>query len=327
MIALPRNTIIVGDARDRLRDLPTASIDCVITSPPYFAARDYGHKQQIGHEDNVEAWVNQLRTVFAEVSRVLRPSGALWLNLGDGYAWGASEGAPRKSLLLAPERLVLALSADGWLLRNKVIWAKTNPMPSSTPDRLSCTYEVLYFLTRSMRYYFDLDAIRAPHQTTQRQTTRDPHRLYPPAGTGGPVRPGRSQNTNGGLSRLKARGLVGHPLGKNPGDVWSLPTAGFRGAHFATFPVRLVERPLLATCPASVCEACSKPTLNRRCHCEANFRPGLVLDPFLGSGTVAVAAEQFKRDWLGIELSPAYAELARARIASVRPHDAHAPPR
>src|SRR5262245_27518351 len=144
MSALPRNTIIVGDARERLRKLPPASIDCVNTSPPYFAARDYGHQSQIGHEDDVEAWVKELLTVFSEVARVLKPSGAMWLNLGDGYARMPSEGAPRKSLLLAPERLILALCADGWLLRNKVIWAKTNPMPSSTPDRLSCTYEVLY---------------------------------------------------------------------------------------------------------------------------------------------------------------------------------------
>ena len=327
MSALLRNTIIVGDARERLRELPAASIDCVITSPPYFAARDYGHARQIGHEAKVEAWVRELQTVFSEVARVLKPSGALWLNLGDGYARVPSEGAPRKSLLLAPERLVLALTGDGWLLRNKVIWAKTNPMPSSTSDRLSCTYEVFYFLTRSKHYYFDLDAIRAPHRTTQFQTTRDPQRLYPPAGTGAPIRPGRSQNSNGGLSRLKARGLVGHPLGKNPGDVWALPTAGYRGAHFATFPVRLVERPLLATCPSSVCTVCGKPTQFRRCQCQARFRPGLVLDPFLGSGTVAIAAEQLNRDWLGVELSPAYAELARARIASARPHDAHAPPR
>jgi site-specific DNA-methyltransferase (adenine-specific) len=326
MIALPRNTIIVGDARNRLRELPADSVDCVITSPPYFAVRDYGHSRQIGHEANVDAGVSQLRTVFAEVERVLKPNGALWLNLGDGCARELNEGAPRKSLLLAPERVALALSADGWLLRNKVIWAKTNPMPSSIRDRLSCTYEVLYFLTRSKRYFFDLDAIRAPHRTTQRQTTGDPHRSYPPAGTGAPMRPGRSQNSNSGLSRLKARGLAGHPLGKNPGDVWALPTAGYRGAHFATFPVRLIERPLLATCPSAVCAACGKPMSTSRCGCQAPHLPGLVLDPFLGSGTVAVAAEQFSRDWLGIELNPMYAELARARITTTRPHDAHAPP-
>ena len=199
-------------------------------------------------------------------------------------------------------------------------------MPSSIRDRLSCTYEVLYFLTRSKRYFFDLDAIRAPHRTTQPQTTCDPHRSYPPVGAGAPIRPGRGHNNNGGLSDLKARGLVGHPLGKNPGDVWALPTAGYRGAHFATFPVRLIERPLLATCPSALCTACGKPISTSRCRCQAPQRPGVVLDPFIGSGTVAVAAEQFSRDWLGIELNPMYAELARVRITTTRPHDAHAPP-
>jgi len=326
MIALPRNTILIGDVRERLRELPSGSVDCVITSPPYFAVRDYGHSRQIGHEASVDAWVSELRAVFAQVARVLKPTGALWLNLGDGYARTPVEGAPRKSLLLAPERLALALVADGWLLRNKVIWAKTNPMPSSVRDRLSCTYEVPYFFTRSRRYCFDLDAIRVPLRTTQRQTARHPHRTYPPPGMGPPKRPGRTQNSNHGLSRLKANGQVGHPLGKNPGDVWALATAGFRGAHFATFPASLIRRPLLATCPASICESCGTPIAGAPCTCDAPTRPGLVLDPFLGSGTVAVAAERLGRDWLGIELSRAYAALAEERIKAARAYDAHAPP-
>jgi site-specific DNA-methyltransferase (adenine-specific) len=326
MIALPRNTILVGDAREQLHELPPASIDCVITSPPYFAVRDYGHSRQIGHEASVETWVSELRAVFAEVARVLTPTGSLWLNLGDGYARTPHEGAPRKSLLLAPERLAMALVADGWLLRNKVIWAKTNPMPSSVRDRLSCTYEVLCLFTRSCRYFFDLDAIRVPHRTSQRQTTRDPHRTYPPPGVGSPKRPGRTQNSNHGLSRMKAGGRAGHPLGKNPGDVWPLATAGFRGAHFATFPLSLVKRPLLATCPAAVCRAWGRSVVGMAHSCRAPTRPGLVLDPFLGSGTVAVAAERLGRDWLGIELSPAYAALAEERIKAARTYDAHAPP-
>ena len=319
MTALPRNTILIGDARDRLSRLPAASVDCIVTSPPYFAVRDYGHEQQLGHEPDVDTWVNGLRAVLREAARVLKPAGSLWLNLGDGYARHPTEGAAPKSLLLGPERLALALLADGWILRNKVVWAKTNPMPTSVRDRLACTYEVVYFFTRSPRYYFNLDAVRVPLRTTQLQTTSDAKRTYPPPGTGAPSRAGRARNGNGGLSRLKVQGRAGHPLGKNPGDVWSLPTANFRGAHFATFPAALVERPLYATCPASICTVCAVPvSAGALCGCRAPTRPGVVLDPFLGSGTVAVAAERLGRDWLGIELSPAYAALAEQRITQAR---------
>jgi DNA methylase len=152
--------VIVGDARDKLKQLTTESVDCVITSPPYFRLRNYQHDAQIGLEAHVDSWVEELRGLMAEVKRVLKPTGSLWLNLGDSYSRSLGYGAPAKSLLLAPERLALALVADGWILRSKVIWAKTNPLPASVQDRLSCTYEVVYFLTKSSRYFFDLDAIR-----------------------------------------------------------------------------------------------------------------------------------------------------------------------
>ncbi len=286
MTAQPRNTILLGDARQRLRELPTDSVDCVITSPPYFAVRDYSHAGQLGQEFTVEAWVEGLRAVFREVARVLKPTGSLWLNLGDGYARRADEGAARKSLLLAPERLALALIADGWLLRNKVIWAKTNPMPSSVCDRLSCTYEVLYFFTQSPRYLFHLDAIRVPLRTKAMQTAGDPRRPYPPPEAQSP----RSRNANTGLSRLKASGRAGHRLGKNPGDIWRLATANFRGAHFAVFPLPLAERPLLATCPPHICKVCGHAGNPPACSCQAGAGPGLVLDPFLGTGTTALVA-------------------------------------
>jgi site-specific DNA-methyltransferase (adenine-specific) len=229
-----------------------------------------------------------------------------------------------KSLLLAPERVALALLADGWCLRNKAIWAKSNPMPSSVADRLTCTYEVVYFFTRGPRYYFDLDAIRAPFRSAQGHPAANVDRTYPP-GAGAPTRDGRTANPNRGLSTLRASGRVGHPLGKNPGDVWTLPTAGYRGAHFATFPLGLVERPLLATCPASVCQRCGVPT-PKGCACGAQAIPGVVLDPFFGAGTTGLAAERHGRDWLGVELSPDYAALAEARIAASRPRRTTAPP-
>lgn len=331
--ALPRRQILVGDARQRLTQLPDASVDCVITSPPYFGLRDYAADGQLGAEAHIDAWVAQLVDVCREVARVLTPTGSLWLNLGDGYSRHVREGAAKKSLLLGPERLALALTEEDWLLRNKVIWAKANPMPASVTDRLSCAHEVVYFLTRSRRYHFDLHAIRVP-ATTPVGRSRSGSAVYPPPEA--VPHNGRVPRVdlNRGLARLKASGREHHPLGKNPGDVWALPTAGYRGAHFATFPAELVRRPLLATCPEQVCDSCGSPwqrSLQRRhgrllatgppravCGCRAPGRPGVVLDPFLGSGTVALVAEQHGRDWVGIELNPAYAVLAEQRLQKQR---------
>ena len=328
---LPRNTFLVGDVRTRLRELPDNSIDSIVTSPPYFGVRNYGHEDQMGAEKYVEHWAEDLREVCREAARVLKPTGALWLNLGDTYARNPGEGAPSKSLLLGPARLALALLRDGWILRNQVVWAKSNPMPSSVRDRLSTTHEVVFFLVRSRRYYFDLNAIRQPLRTTAQQSTTDAQRRYPPDDT---RRTARGVNDNSGLSGLKARGAAGHPLGKNPGDVWRLATANYRGAHFAVFPSSLVERPILATCPERICTACGQPWQGERqqcdgrllpigplrpnCGCRATWRPGVVLDPFMGAGTVALAAEKHGRDWLGIELNAAYVAQAKERLARWR---------
>lgn len=334
MTSAPRNTILMGDARQRLAELPAASVDTVITSPPYFGVRNYGHEQQLGTGSTVDDWVRELRAVSRGLARVLRPTGSLWLNLGDGYARHPSEGTNAKSLLLGPSRVALALVADGWILRNQVIWAKSNPMPSSVSDRLTTTHELAYFFTRSRSYFFDLDAVRQPLVTTQRQSSRNPSRIYPPPGAGAASRPGWTLNDNQGLSHLKASGLAGHPLGKNPGDVWILPTAGFRGGHFAVFPLALAERPLLATCPERACMTCGRAwqrelqrqngrllavgQLQPTCRCGGEGRPGLVLDPFLGTGTTALAAEKHGRDWLGVELNPAYIQIAKQRLAQHR---------
>ncbi len=308
MTSLPRNTILTGDALARLRELPSASVDCVITSPPYYQLRDYGVAGQLGLEDTVDAWVEGLRSVCAEVARVLKPTGAFWLNLGDSYSRHPRYGAPPKSFLLGPERLVLALVRDGWIIRNKVVWAKTNPMPTSITDRLNATYEVVYFLVRSPRYFFDLDAIREPHRSTNRRSAR-PALLAPPTWAG-PL-----AGRNDGLRRARAAGRPGHPLGKNPGDVWRQAAHAYRGAHFATFPEALIRRPLLATCPGWVCARCGVP--HRRepgCSCRAGVVSGLALDPFFGTGTVGVVAREHGRDWLGIELNRIYVELAQERL-------------
>lgn len=332
---LPLGRILLGDVRQRLADLPDASVDCIITSPPYFALRDYGHGGQLGAEDDVEAWAADIAAVCTALRRVLAPTGALWLNLGDGYSRHYKEGAEKKSLLLGPQRVALRLTRAGWLLRNQAVWAKKNPMPSSVTDRLSTTHEFVYFFVRQPHYYFDLDAIREPAKTPT-HSGRPGHNSYPPREAVPSLGGGTTARVdlNHGLAAMKAAGRESHPLGKNPGDVWSLGTASYHGAHFATFPVELVRRPLLSTCPERVCTGCGQPwkrasrvidgrklatgPLRAACDCRALWRPGVVLDPFMGSGTVALAAEQYGRDWIGIELNPEYARLAEQRLAQGR---------
>lgn len=322
---LPRNEILAGDALEQLRRLPDRSVDCVVTSPPYFQLRNYGHPDQLGLEPTVQDWVENLRSALGEVARVLKPTGSLWLNVGDSYSRHDRTGAAPKSLLLGPERLLLAMLADGWVIRNKVIWAKPNPTPNSVDDRLTATWELVIFATRQGGYFFDLDAIRIPHRTrNQRRPSRRPtarSRARRP-GWAGPL-----AGNNSGLARLKAQGLAGHRLGKNPGDVWTVATSNYRDAHFATFPPRLITPSVLATCPTAVCTRCDTPTPNRprrarrpeRCRCRAPTRPGIVLDPFLGAGTTALVAQAHGRDWIGIELNPTYITLTQQRLSTATP--------
>ncbi|MBV9661874.1 MAG: site-specific DNA-methyltransferase, partial [Acidimicrobiales bacterium] len=303
-----------------------------------------------GLEANVDAWVGQLRLVMGEVARVLKPTGSLWLNLGDSYSRAVHYGAPPKSLLMGPERLALALLDDGWSLRNKVVWAKPNPMPHSVADRLNTAHETIYFLVRSRRYVFHLDEIREPHRSRQPAGSSRPNKyLGGDRSYAGPL-----AGSNIGLLQARAAGRSGHVLGRNPGDVWTLATGNYKGAHFATFPEPLIVRPLLATCPQRICVACGTPwkrqmsvevvgqratyrggryvngtvgrwqvkrhpgDLKPGCHCGGGWQPGVVLDPFFGSGTVGVVAEKLGRDWVGIELNPAYAALAQQRIDAAR---------
>jgi site-specific DNA-methyltransferase (adenine-specific) len=322
----PLNRILVGDARSLLNTLPRSYVDCVVTSPPYFRLRDYQHPGQLGLEQQVDEWVAQLRQILRATARVLTPTGSVWLNLGDSYSTGR-EGAPAKSLLLGPERLALALLNDGWLVRNKVIWAKRNPMPSAVRDRLTCSWEVIYLLTRSSDYFFDLDVIRQPHTSTKKASRSSRGWSVPPAWRVTPT-------SNSGLDELAATGRVGHPLGKNPGDVWHLSTAAYRGPHHAVFPITLVERPILAGSPERRCARCRAPwrretarrlghlavlgELRASCACPPQSEPGVVLDPFIGSGSTAIAAERHGRHWLGIEVNPDFARLAEQRIQAAR---------
>lgn len=329
MKTLPRNTILTGDADSVLAGLLTGSVDCVVTSPPYAnALRDYGVAGQLGREPSVTEYVENLMAVLRHVRRVLKDSGALWLNLGDSFSKHIGQGAPRGSLLLVPQRVALALSADGWIVRNVAIWQKPNPLPESVRDRLSTTYEVVIFATKNRRYFFDLDAIRVPHRSAgQRRPAAGDARF-------------RYQGGNNGMGKLKAEGRVGHKNGKNPGDVWTITTATDRRGHQATFPEPLIERPILATCPERICVQCDTPWIRPTrikshptaegmrhsrevgelspCDCFAPSRPGVVLDPFMGTGTTAVVAERLGRDWLGIELNPTFVKLADDRLRSAR---------
>ena len=322
-----RNRLLVGDALGRLRQLPDSSVDAVVTSPPYFRLRDYDAPEQIGLEGHVDEWVDRLEAISSEVRRVLVPTGTYWLNLGDTYAAHSAQGAARKSLMMAPERLALALQRSGWIVRNKIVWAKPNPMPVSVRDRLACTYEVVYVLAKQPTYFFDLDAIRVPHRSTpstgHRLKQRDAEHWRGPNG-----------QAVAGLDLLKQEGRVGHPFGKNPGDVWTIPTSTFRGAHHATFPLTLASRAIQAGSPEQRCTVCRRPWRSRviralggrairaaagpSCDCDADSEPGIVCDPFMGSGTTAVAAEALNRDWTGVELNPDFARLALERIESVR---------
>ena len=332
--SITRNRVLTGDARDLLATIPDHSVDMVLTSPPYFRLRDYDVSGQFGTEAHIDGWVEHLHDVCTQLRRTLIPTGTLWLNLGDTYATHKSQGAARKSLLLGPERLVRALVADGWHLRNKIIWQKTNPVPTSVTDRLTSTWEVIYLLSLNSHYYFDLDSIRAPH------TSRPPNPRSERPGTGS-REPWRGSNTiaTTGLNELKRLGCAGHPLGKNPGDVWALATTRTGKGHHAAYPLSLAQRAVRAGCPEARCQACRAPwrralvrhedgsatrmPLAPTCRCQALSEPGLVLDPFLGTGTTAVAAEQLARDWLGIELNPRFTAMAEQRIADARA--GHAP--
>lgn len=266
------NKILTGDVRNRLADLPDDSVHMVMTSPPYFGLRDYGHDDQIGLEDELDAYIQELVGVFRDLRRVLRPDGSAWLNLGDSYAgsgrgqWddpsddvkesyvpdsgdlGRSDaGLCRKNKMLVPHRVAIALQSDGWVVRNDVTWVKPNPMPSSVKDRLNTTTEQVFHLTPEPDYWYDLDAIREPH------TSREKYR------TSGEKRDRSDENDEKGTTNHQLGINDQHPAGKNPGDVFEVTTKPFPDAHFAVYPPELCEKPLKASCPPKVCVECGSP--------------------------------------------------------------------
>lgn len=301
--------VIIGDCREALQSLPSESVNCIVTSPPYFGLRDYGVDGQIGLEATPDAFVTELVAVFREVRRVLRDDGTLWLNLGDSYASGAKgsggtgkstlgqrkspEGVLRsqnrqamdvraldcgladKNLLGIPWRVAFALQADGWYLRQDIIWAKPNPMPESVTDRCTKAHEYVFLLSKSARYYYDQDAIAEPSAQPNRERAD---------AFGGKSWKERQQHSEGAV-------FTGSET-RNARSVWNIATQPFSEAHFATFPPELAERCIKAGCPQG----------------------GTVLDPFGGAGTTGLVADRFQRSAILIELNPAYADMARNRI-------------
>ncbi len=274
--------IFCGDALKQLRRMPDGLVDCIVTSPPYFRQRDYQGSRQIGQESTSSKYVERLTAIFAEARRVLKPSGSMWLVIGDKYHGG--------ELLGMPWRVALALKDDGWILRSDVIWHKPNAMPSPVKSRPTTDHEYEFFFSKSPDYFYDADAIREPHVTfTDKSRMRGGRRHF--GRRGGTPENGK----NGGHSNLHdARwDQAFHPKGRNRRTVWSVPLSKFREAHFAVFPESLVETCILAACPQN----------------------GVVLDPFLGSGTTAVVARRLGRKFIGIDCVREYCNMARRRLA------------
>jgi DNA modification methylase len=279
---LVTNEIIHGDALAVLQGWPGDFIDCIVTSPPYWQQRDYrGKNGQVGREATPAKYIERVTAIFGECRRVLKRSGSLWLVIGDKYDGGEQLGLPW--------RVALALIDDGWILRADCIWHKPNAMPSSTKSRPTIDHEYIFFFTKSKDYYYDADAIREPHMTfSENSRMRGGRRHF--GVRGGTPEAGK----NGGTSNLHDGrwDQAFHPLGRNKRTVWSIPLSKFRDAHFAVFPESLVETCILAGCPAG----------------------GLVLDPFVGSGTVPLVARRLGRDYLGIDCVAEYCQMARQRL-------------
>lgn len=303
------------DCLEGARMLPDSSVDCIVTSPPYYGLRDYGVVGQIGLEDTPETYITRLVELFRELRRALKPEGTLWVNIGDSYA-GSGRGAgdkkrsytkqqtnpasymeehhkpyrsgtiKPKDLIGIPWMLAFALRADGWYLRQDIIWHKPNAMPESMQDRCTKSHEYIFLLSKSARYYFDAGAIKEPAAYDGREDTRmkGSHKY--------------SQGVTGlSPQTFAARGHERWHTDKegnyvrNKRSVWNVATKPFRDAHFATFPEDLIRPCILAGCPVG----------------------GVVLDPFNGSGTTRIVANKLNRNSIGFELNPEYINIEQRR--------------
>lgn len=303
------NQILNESCETGLRKLPERSIDCCVTSPPYYAMRDYGCDGQIGLEETPEKYIERLVGVFREVRRVLRDDGTLWVNIADSYwggGWrgaelsahsgemqkhskgthcgeslpmlkGVTNGIKNKDLIGIPWMLAFALRADGWYLRQEIIWSKGEAcMPESVTDRCTKSHESIFLLSKCPKYYFDADAIKEKASTYD-ESVRD--------------RDNTKLNNTPGRSRMAGLTKNNYEM-RNKRDVWVVHTKPLKEAHFATYPEKLIE-------------PCIK---------AGSRLGGLVLDPFMGSGTTAVVARKLDRNYVGFELNPEYIKIAEKRL-------------
>lgn len=329
-----------GDVRQLIVDQPPASIDCVITSPPFWRVRDFGHDDQIGMEDTLNGFLDDLIGVFAAIRPVLKSTATVWVEFGDAHNNGfigrtdkaflqtRNQAIPvnvdvgKKSLIGAPWRFATRMIDAGWILRNVVVWQRPAPVPEAVLDRLTHSWTPVFLFANTPRYYFNLDEIRVP---TARQNTASWQDVV--------------RNKTAGLdvglhetSAWRRAGYVGNDAGRNPGDVWSIPPDRLTikdSDHTARFPEALVAMCLLAGCPRHVCGSCgsvpvpSRKGLRLSCACGtgADMTPGTVFDPFCGSGTVPAVALRYGYHALGYDLLEDYCVLSRKRcmIAAEQP--------
>ena len=298
-----RVTLLSGDAGSVLKTLPSESVDCVVTSPPYWALRDYGVSGQLGVEPDFRGYLRNLCRVFDEVKRVLKKEGTCWVNLGDTYC-GNKAGKTdnkvcdylkktskkinktkdpvikEKSLLQIPSRFAIEMTNRGWILRNEIIWYKPNAMPSSVKDRFTADYEKLFFFTKAKKYYFEQQF--EPLSEASLKDLFGSKSFRNKGSNNAYVCPGEGRD----------RREFYNPRGRNKRCVWTIPTKPYKGAHFAPFPLDLAVIPIRAGCPNG----------------------GIVLDPFIGSGTTAIAALINGCDCVGIDVNQKYLDIARERI-------------
>lgn len=353
---MPNFVIHQGCCKEKLKLLPANSVHCCITSPPYYNQRDYGVAGQIGLEDTVEEYVNNLVEVFREVKRVLRDDGTLWLNLGDSY-FGSGKGQTKngcsdpkqpkikgmklpvnksesylkpKDLIGIPWKVAFALQKDEWYLRQDLIWHKKNALPESVEDRCTKSHEYLFLLSKSQKYFFDHEAIKEPLAESSVGRAQRKRRLMDRTGLGTV-----GKQVENGID-IK-HGHAGLAMGRNDKtgysedgmrnkrSVWTIATKPYKRAHFACFPPSLIEPPILSgTSDKGCCPECSAPFKRikdigweQTCkHVIDEVVPCTVLDPFMGSGTTGMVAYRKGRDFVGIELNPDYIEMAKERITS-----------
>lgn len=333
------DTIVCSDALTYLATLPDQSVNCVVTSPPYFNLRDYGISGQLGSEGTMHDYICNLVAIFREIKRVLRDDGTVWVNLGDSRStkqgrtsqvnyrsstisvtagmWAAHEArarkqsneVPQKSLMMVPARFAIAMVDDGWILRDEIVWSKPNPMPESVQDRTTRAHEMLYMFSKSGRYWYDPEPLKTPvkPQSIKRKgrSVHDGHKMIDgaPGQTAHSFsrpRPNIKQDSIGlrTYAQFNERYDGASVPMANARSVWSFPAVGSKEKHYATFPRELPRRCIVAGCPVD----------------------GVVLDPFMGSGTTAVAARQLERHYIGCDLNPKYVALAQKRLKDTDPY-------